>query len=241
MDPALSYRQKTVLRLRKELIRPDMAVIRPVIALGISSFVMLSTESLLSISFNSSLARYGGDLAVGAMTVITSASQLTLMPLQGICQGGQPVISFNYGAGNKERVKQAFRFELALCAGYTTIFWAFMLLLPRAVAGVFTADAELIGYTAWAMRIYMAGIFAMGFQVACQQTFMALGQAKVSLLLACLRKIVLLIPLIFILPHLLPDPVFAVFLAEPVSDICAALVTVITFFTRLEGILAHKA
>lgn len=233
--------KKTVLRLRKELIRPDMAVIRPVIALGISSFVMLSTESLLSISFNSSLARYGGDLAVGAMTVITSASQLTLMPLQGICQGGQPVISFNYGAGNKERVKQAFRFELALCAGYTTIFWAFMLLLPRAVAGIFTADAELIGYTAWAMRIYMAGIFAMGFQVACQQTFMALGQAKVSLLLACLRKIILLIPLIFILPHLLPDPVFAVFLAEPVSDICAALVTVITFFTRLEGILAHKA
>lgn len=232
---------KTILQLRRELIRLDIRVVLPVMALGISSFVMLSTESLLSISFNASLARYGGDLAVGAMTVISSASQLALMPLQGLCQGGQPVISYNYGAGKKERVKEAVRFQITLCGGYTLVFWAVMMAFPGIVAGIFTTDAALIEYTGWAMRVYMAGIFAMGFQIACQQSFMALGQAKVSLLLACLRKIILLIPLIFLLPHLLPNAVFAVFLAEPVSDMIAALTTTITFFLRLDKILAHKA
>ena len=230
---------KTTLKLKKEYLKPEKKTILPVVALGISSFVMLSTESLLSISF--SLARYGGDVAVGAMTVITSASQLATLPLQGICQGGQPVMSFNFGAGKKSRVKEAFRFQLTLCFGYTTLFWLLMMLVPGAVAGIFTSDAALIEYTTWAMRIYMAGIFAMGVQIACQQSFMALGQAKVSLLLACLRKIILLIPLIFILPHLVSEPVFGVFLAEPVSDILAAAVTAFTFFTRFNKILDKGA
>ena len=228
---------KTILRLRKEHLRPEGRVILPVMGLGISTFVMLSTESLLSISFSSSLARYGGDVAVGAMTVITSVSQLCTLPIQGICQGGQPVMSFNFGAGNQARVKEAFRFQFTLCFGYTTLFWLGMMLVPGLVAGIFTSDVPLIQYTTWAMRIYMAGIFAMGVQIACQQSFMALGQAKVSLLLACLRKLILLIPLIFLLPHLLPDPVFAVFLAEPVSDIMAASITVFTFLSRFDKIL----
>ena len=175
------------------------------------------------------------------MTVITSASQLCTLPIQGVCQGGQPVMSFNFGAGKKSRVKEAFRFQLTLCGAYTCLFWLAMMLLPGAVAGIFTSDAALIAYTTWAMRIYMAGIFAMGFQVGCQQSFMALGQAKVSLLLACLRKIILLIPLIFILPHLVSEPVFGVFLAEPVSDILAAAVTPFTFFTRFNKILDKGA
>ena len=175
------------------------------------------------------------------MTVITSASQLCTLPIQGICQGGQPVISFNFGADKKPRVKEAFRFQLTLCGVYTCVFWLLMMLVPGAVAGIFTSDSALISYTTWAMRIYMAGIFAMGFQIACQQSFMALGQAKVSLLLACLRKIILLIPLIFILPHLLPNPVFGVFLAEPVSDILAATITTITFFARFDKILDRGA
>ena len=233
--------KKTILRLRRDYLRPEKQIILPVLALGISSFVMLSTESLLSISFSSSLARYGGDVAVGAMTVITSASQLCTLPIQGICQGGQPVMSFNFGAGKKARVKEAFRFQLTLCGAYTCLFWLLMMLFPGAVAGIFTSDTALIQYTTWAMRIYMAGIFAMGFQIACQQSFMALGQAKVSLLLACLRKIILLIPLIFILPHLLPKPVFGVFLAEPVSDILAATITTITFFARFDKILDRGA
>ena len=212
-----------------------------VLALGISTFVMMSTESLLSISFSSSLARYGGDVAVGAMTVITSVSQLASMPVSGVCQGGQPVMSFNFGAGKKERVKEAFRFQLLVCFGYTAIFWVLMMLVPGVVAGIFTSDATLIQYTTWAMRIYMAGIFSLGIQIACQQSFMALGQAKVSLLLACLRKLILLIPLIFILPHVVANPVFGVFLAEPVSDIIAAAVTATTFFLQFNKILDKGA
>ena len=232
---------KTILKIRKEDMKLEGKIIMPVLALGISTFVMLSTESLLSISFSSSLARYGGDVAVGAMTVITSASQLCTMPISGICQGGQPVMSFNFGAGKKNRVKQAFRFQLTLCLSYTTIFWLLMMLVPGAVAGIFTSDASLIDYTTWAMRIYMAGIFSTGVQIACQQSFMALGQAKVSLLLACLRKIILLIPLIFILPCFTADKCLGVFLAEPVSDILAATITAITFFSRFDKILDKGA
>ena len=232
---------KTILKIRKEDMKLEGKIILPVLALGISTFVMLSTESLLSISFSSSLARYGGDVAVGAMTVITSASQLCTMPISGICQGGQPVMSFNFGAGKKDRVKQAFRFQLTLCLSYTTIFWLLMMLVPGAVAGIFTSDASLIDYTTWAMRIYMAGIFSTGVQIACQQSFMALGQAKVSLLLACLRKLILLIPLIFILPHVVANPVFGVFLAAPVSDIIAATVTATTFFLQFNKILDKGA
>ena len=232
---------KTTLRLKKAYLKPEGKIVLPVLALGISTFVMMSTESLLSISFSSSLARYGGDVAVGAMTVITSASQLCTMPISGICQGGQPVMSFNFGAGKKDRVKQAFRFQLTLCSCYTCLFWLLMMLAPGVVAGIFTSDAALIEYTTWAMRIYMAGILAMGVQIACQQSFMALGQAKVSLLLACLRKLILLIPLIFILPHVVADPVFGVFLAEPVSDIIAAAVTAATFFSRFDTILDRGA
>ena len=219
---------KTILQAcGKKTCKVERNIILPVLGLGISSFVMLSTESLLSISFSSSLARYGGDVAVGAMTVITSVSQLCTMPIQGICQGGQPVMSFNFGAGKKPRVKEAFRFQLTLCFGYThCLFWLLMMLVPGVVAGIFTSDAALIEYTTWAMRIYMAGILAMGVQIACQQSFMALGQAKVSLLLACLRKIILLIPLIFILPHASRQiQCLGVFLAEPVSDILAATIT----------------
>lgn len=232
---------KTNLKLSRSKMKLEKNIILPVMGLGISSFVMLSTESLLSISFSSSLARYGGDIAVGAMTVITSVSQLATLPLQGLCQGGQPVISFNFGAGKKDRVKEAFRFQLTLCVSYVVIFWLVMMLVPGVVASIFTSDAALIEYTTWALRIYMAGIFAFGVQICCQQSFMALGQAKVSLLLACLRKLILLIPLIFILPHILPDPVFGVFVAEPVSDILAAVITAVTFFSRFDKILEHGA
>jgi Na+-driven multidrug efflux pump len=188
-------------------------------------------------SFTSSLAKYGGDLAVGAMTIITSVSQLVTMPLSGICQGAQPIVSFNFGARKQDRVKKTFRLELLICAGYAALFWAALMIRPTMFASIFNDNPALVEYTGWAMRIYMAGIFAMGFQLACQQSFMALGQAKVSLLLACLRKIILLIPLIFILPQLLDNQVFAVFLAEPVSDIVAATVTVTVFLLRFNKIL----
>ena len=228
---------KTILHLRKENMKLVSKIILPCLALGISTFVMLSTESLLSISFTTSLSRYGGDLAVGAMTIITSVSQLVTMPLQGICQGGQPIMSYNYGAGNKERVKETFFTQFTVCITYTILFWATLMFVPQIFASMFTSDASLVEYTTWAMRIYMAGIFSVGFQLSCQQSFMALGQAKISLLMACLRKIILLIPLIFILPFFFENKVFAVFLAEPFSDIIAAVVTTTMFLTRFNKIL----
>lgn len=231
--------EKSTLRLKVSNMKLQLPIIGPCLALGISTFVMLSTESLLSMSFTSSLAKYGGDLAVGAMTIITSVSQLVTMPLNGICQGAQPIVSFNFGAGHDDRVKKTFRLELIICAVYAITFWAFLMVVPTAFASIFNNDPELVSYTGWAIRIYMAGIFAMGFQLVCQQSFMALGQAKVSLLLACLRKIILLIPLIFILPAFLENKVFAVFLAEPVSDIVAATVTVTVFLIQFKKILAN--
>lgn len=229
--------KKTILKLKLSNMKLNPKVFGPCLALGISSFVMISTESLLSISFTSSLSRFGGDVAVGAMTIITSVSQLILMPVQGICQGGQPIMSYNFGAGNKDRVKKAFFTQFRVCITFTIIGWAIIMIAPQLFAGLFTTDSELADYTSWALRIYMAGIFSTGFQTGCQQSFVALGQAKVSLLLACLRKIVLLIPLIFILPNFFANKVFAVFLAEPVSDILAATVTTITFITLFDKIL----
>ena len=222
--------EKTILKLKKKNMKPEKRIILPCLALGISSFVMISTESLLSVSFTSSLARYGGDVAVGAMTVMASLNQLITMPLQGVCQGGQPLISYNFGAGKMERVKEAFFCQFIACIAYTTVFWLLLQLFPGFFAGIFTSDQQLVSYTAWALRIFLACAFSIGFQTSCQQAFMALSQAKISLLMACLRKIVLLIPLIFILPNFFSDKVTAVFLAEPVSDLIAAAVTTTCFF-----------
>ena len=231
--------KKTILKLQLKNLKLIPKVIFPCLALGMSSFIMLSTESLLSISFNSSLAKYGGDLAVGAMTIISSVSQLIMMPINGVCQGAQPLLSFNFGARKKERVMETFKYELMICAGYTTLFWLLTMIAPQMFASIFSSDAALIEKAAWCMRIYMAGIFALGFQISCQQTFVALGQAKTSLLLACLRKLVLLIPLIFVFPLFFENKVFAVFLAEPISDIVAAMVTTSCFFTKIRGILEN--
>lgn len=228
---------RTMLRLTLPDMKLEPKVILPCLALGISTFVMLSTESILNISFNSSLSRFGGDVAVGAMTIISSCSQLVTLPLQGICQGGQPIMSYNFGAGKKDRVKQAFGCQFLACTSYASLMWILFLLIPQVFAGIFSSDSSLVDYTVWAMRIYMAGIFSTGVQIACQQTFMALGQAKISLIMACLRKLVLLIPLIFILPQILSDQVFGVFVAEPVSDILAASVTGFMLFSRLNRIL----
>lgn len=231
---------KTMLRLTLPDMKVEPQVILPCLGLGVSTFVMLSTESILNISFNSSLSRYGGDVAVGAMTIISSCSQLITLPLQGICQGGQPIMSYNFGAGKKKRVKQAFGCQFAACVIYAGVLWLLLMIAPQVFANIFSSDETLVSYTVWAMRIYMAGIFSTGVQIGCQQTFMALGQAKISLLMACLRKLVLLIPLIFILPAFFTDKVFGVFVAEPVSDIIAATVTATMLFTRLNKILDWK-
>ncbi len=222
--------KKTILKLQAQNMKLIPAVIMPCLGLGISTFVMLSTESILSISFTSSLAKFGGDVAVGAMTVLTSINQLMTMPLSGICQGGQPLISYNYGARKYDRVKEAFFCQFGVCVAYTTVFWLLLMMMPNFFAGIFTSDVALVDYTAWALKIFLALGFSVGFQISCQQAFMALGQAKISLLMALLRKVFLLIPLIFVLPNFFENKAFAVFLAEPVSDIIAAAVTTFMFF-----------
>ena len=220
----------TILRLKKENLKLEAPVILPCLGLGVSSFVMVSTESILSVCFTSSLARFGGDVAVGAMTVLTSINQLITMPLTGICQGGQPLISYNYGARKYERVKEAFFCQFGTCVAYTTVFWGLLMAQSHVFAGIFTNDAALVDYTAWAMKIFLACGFSVGFQISCQQAFMALGQAKISLVMALLRKVFLLIPMIFVLPVFFEQKTFAVFLAEPVSDVIAAAVTTFLFF-----------
>ena len=221
---------KTILKLKKENMKLVGNIILPCLGLGVSTFVMLSTESILSVSFTSSLAKFGGDVAVGAMTVLTSINQLMTMPLSGICQGGQPLISYNYGARKIDRVKKAFYCQFGVCVAYTVVFWLLLMTMPNVFAGIFTNNTAIVDYTAWAIRVFLALGFSVGFQISCQQAFMALGQAKISLLMALLRKVFLLIPMIFILPNFFADKAFAVFLAEPVSDIIAAAVTTFMFF-----------
>ncbi len=228
---------KTEIRIRKENLRPAKAVVLPVLALGISPFIMQSTESLVTISLNTSLQKYGGDLAVGAMTILTSVMQILNMPMMGLTQGSQPIVSFNYGAGNQERVKKAFRLLMISMLVFTCTFWAAVMLFPQMFVILFSSNDDLMGISVWALRIYMGGSFMLGVQMGCQQTFLALGQAKVSLILALLRKIILLIPLVYILPYFLSDKVFAVFLAEPVADVIAAVSTGVVFTFQFRKIL----
>ena len=224
--------KKTRWYLKRENLRVDAKIVLPCIALGLSPFVMQSTESLIAICFNSSLLRYGGDMAVGTMTVLTSIMQFSNMPLQGLTQGAQPIVSYNFGAKNVQRVRDAYFCLLRACFTYSMAIWLLVELFPRAFILIFNNDPALVEYAAWAVRIYMgcSGIF--GIQIACQQTFVALGNAKTSLFLAVWRKIILLIPLIYILPHFFADKAFAVFLAEPVADFGAVALTSFTFYRQ---------
>lgn len=227
----------TKLKISKKYMKPKKSVLVPVLLLGISPFIMQSTESLLNIAFNSSLQKYGGDLAVGSMTILSSLIQLLALPLTGLTQGAQPIISYNYGAQNNERVKKTFKLLIICCLSFSLLFWISMISLPKLFISLFTTDPNLVSMSVWSIRIYMAVVFVMGAQTACQQTFIAIGQAKLSLFLALLRKIILLIPLIYILPNFFSDKIFAVFLAEPISDFIAVSTTVTVFYINFKRIL----
>ena len=232
--------KRTKLRLQKQYFRLDFKVLAPVLALGVSPFIMQSTESLVNIAFNSSLKAYGGTPAVGAMTICSSIMQVFYLLFQGLSQGAQPIVGFNYGAGNIDRVKKTFRLLFICSLIFSCSAWAAIELFPQVFVAMFNDKPELVTIAVWSLRIYVAGMFMLGIQNSCQQTFVALGQAKVSLFLALLRKIILLIPLILILPHFFADKVFAVFLAEPAADILAALTTGTIFFFRFPKILARR-
>lgn len=223
--------RKTHLRLRVKYMRLSRKIVLPSLALGLSSFIMQASESIISICFNSSLQSYGGDIAVGAMTILTSVMQFAMLPLQGLGQGAQPIISYNYGARNPERVKAAFKLLLKSSLVYSTLLWALVMLFPQAFAAMFTSSETLMTFTQKALRIYMACLLLFGIQIACQMTFTSLGNAKASILVAVMRKFILLIPLIYIMPLLFSaDKTTAVYMAEPVADFIAVTFTAI-FFT----------
>lgn len=229
--------KKTILRIRKENLKPEREIIFSCISLGLAMFVMQASESVLAVCFNSSLLRYGGDVAVGAMTICTSVMQFAMMPMQGIGQGAQPITSYNFGAGNAERVRRSFSLLLKICLGYSLLLWLMIMLFPKFFVLIFNNDAALVEFASKALRVYAAGLCGMGIQTACQMTFVSIGNAPCSIIVAVFRKFILLIPLIYLLPHLAPNPTFGVYLAEPVADILAFTFTGILFYGQFRKAL----
>ena len=228
----------TFLKIRKRNFRLQASIILPCLALGLSMFIMQASESVISVCFNSSLLKYGGDIAVGAMTILTSAMQFAMLPLQGLGQGAQPILSYNFGAKNVDRVRATFKLLLKVSLAYSTVMWALVMLFPGAFASIFTNETELLSFTAHALRIYLACILLFGIQIACQMTFTSIGCAKASIMVAVMRKFVLLLPLIFILPHVFTkDPASAVYMAEPVADFFAVTFTCILFRSEFKKAL----
>ena len=235
---AFLFGKRTFLRLRASTIRLSPAVLLPCVALGAATFIMQASESVISVAFNASLLKYGGDMAVGAMTILSSVMQFAMLPLQGLGQGAQPIISYNYGAGKRDRVKKAYFLLLRVSVLYSCLLWLLVELFPQAFASLFTGDAALVAYTGNALRIYVAALFLFGIQMACQMTFTSLGKAKQSILVAVMRKFILLLPLIYIMPQLFrADQARAVYMAEPVADTLAVLFTATLFFFTFRKVL----
>ena len=221
--------KRTYLKLQSKYMRIDGKLVFPCVALGLSAFIMQSSESVISVCFNSSLLKYGGDIAVGAMTILTSVMQFAMLPMQGIAQGAQPISSYNYGAKNTERVKKTFRLLLTTCLIYSLTIWAVIMAFPNIFSGIFTPDAELIEFTSKALRIYCAVLGIFGIQIACQMTFVSTGNAPCSIIVAIVRKFVLLLPLIYLMPQLIENKTMGVYLAEPVADVIAVTFTAVLF------------
>lgn len=229
--------KNTKIRIRRKNMRIRAEVILPCVALGLSPFIMQGSESVISVCFNSSLQRYGGDLAVGAMTILTSVMQFAMLPLQGLSQGAQPITSYNYGAKNIERVKQSFFLLLKVSMIYSVALWGLIMMFPKTFAGIFTPDEQLIMLTAEALRRYCAVLFMFGIQIACQMTFVSLGNAKASIIVAIVRKFVLLLPMIYIVPMFVEDKTMGVYLAEPVADFIAVSITAVLFYFQFRKAL----
>lgn len=226
---AFLFGKKTILRLKAKNFFVSPKIILPCVTLGLATFIMQSSESVISVCFNSSLLKYGGDIAVGAMTILTSVMQFAMLPLNGISQGSQPILSYNYGAGNSERVKKTFKLLLAVCLIYSFLLWGFIELFPQGFARMFSSDAALIDFTAHALRIYCAVLCLFGIQMSCQMAFVSIGSALCSISVAVVRKFVLLLPLIYIMPAFVADKTMGVYMAEPVADVIAITFTSILF------------
>ena len=231
--------KKTQLHLLKKYMDLKPKIFLPCVALGLATFIMQASESVVTVCFNSSLLHYGGDIAVGAMTILTSVMQFAMLPLQGIAQGSQPIASYNYGAKNADRVKKTFRLLVITCLTYSTLLWAAVQIIPKVFVSIFTSDAKLVAFTAPMLKIYLGGLFLFGIQIACQITFTSLGKAVNSIIVAVVRKFVLLLPLIYIMPHIVSNPTIGVYMAEPIADIIAVLFTSILFTFQFKKALAQ--
>ena len=221
--------KKTVIKIKKCYMKLEKEIILPCIALGVAPFIMQASESFIIVCFNSSLLKYGGDVAVGAMTILSSVMQFSSLPLQGLGQGAQPISSYNYGAKNAVRVKKTFRLLLVSTLVYSVSVWGLAMLFPQIFVKIFSPDVQLVEYTSHVLRIYCAAMGIFGAQIACQMTFNALGNAKASIMVAIMRKFILLLPLIYLLPHIVSNQAMGVYLAEPVADVIAVLFTVVLF------------
>ena len=226
--------KKTVIRIRRKYLKMRADIVLPGMALGLAPFIMQASESVIVVCFNASLLKYGGDVAVGAMTILSSAMQFSMLPMQGLGQGAQPISSYNFGAKNAARVKKTFRLLLVYTVVYAVTIWALLMLFPGMFAMIFTEDAALIAYTKSALRIYCAAMGIFGIQMACQFTFISIGNAGASIAVAVMRKFVLLLPLIYIMPYLMEDKTRAVYMAEPVADILAVTFTIILFAVQFK-------
>ena len=231
--------KKTQLHLLKKYMDLKPKIFLPCVALGLATFIMQASESVVTVCFNSSLLHYGGDIAVGAMTILTSVMQFAMLPLQGIAQGSQPIASYNYGAKNADRVKKTFRLLVITCLTYSTLLWAAVQIIPKVFVSIFTSDAKLVAFTAPMLKIYLGGLFLFGIQFACQITFTSLGKAVNSIIVAVVRKFVLLLPLIYIMPHVVSNPTIGVYMAEPIADIIAVLFTSVLFTFQFKKALAQ--
>ena len=231
--------KKTQLHLRKKYMGLKPKIFLPCVALGLATFIMQASESVVTVCFNSSLLHYGGDIAVGAMTILTSVMQFAMLPLQGIAQGSQPIASYNYGAKNADRVKKTFRLLVITCLTYSTLLWAAVQIIPKVFVSIFTSDAKLVAFTAPMLKIYLGGLFLFGIQIACQITFTSLGKAVNSIIVAVVRKFVLLLPLIYIMPHVVSNQTIGVYMAEPIADIIAVLFTSVLFTFQFKKALTQ--
>ena len=233
--------KKTILRIKRRYLRISASVLLPTLALGISPFIMQSTESLVQLTFNTQIKRYGGDqvdLLISAMSILLSCIQFFVLPLTGLTQGAQPIVSYNYGAEKIDRVKKTFWLLIRSGMCYTIVVWASVLLFPAVFVRMFSSDPALLEIAPGYLRVFMSGMVLLGAQFSCQQTFVALGQAKISMFLALLRKVILLIPLALVLPLLMGFN--GIFWAEPVADVVASLSTTTVFLLMTRRLFAGE-
>ena len=226
--------KKTLLKLKKEYIKLDFKLVAPCLALGLAPFIMQASESIIIVCFNTSLYKYGGDIAVGAMTILSSVMQFALMPLQGFAQGAQPISSYNFGAKNPKRVVGTFKLLLKISLIYSFVLWALIMIFPTEFAKMFTSKLEYVDFASRALRVYCGVLAIFGLQIACQMTFVSIGSAGSSIIVAIVRKFILLLPLIYIMPEIMKNKVMAVYAAEPVADILAVTFTGILFFFQFK-------